>query len=227
MVTRYVIPPQLPSWLTLTLVALSLVAGTVSQFLLGLALEHQRRHRSAFPPRGAAPPSRAVTEASALLVPQGTPQDEGLGRLPLLLGGLALLPLSFGAALLTLDQDWTWITWLCAYGLQRVPTVVLGALIVAGGAAQGEGPRPMSKVLLLLGLFLLLGADLPLPLWASLLSPHCTFYLAAPLDLPPLALALGALLCFLFLRAEFVRNKEETVWRIVSERTDYFDFRDF
>lgn len=83
------------------------------------------------------------------------------------------------------------------------------------------------QALLLVGLILALGSDLPLPLWAGILPPSCTFWLASPLDVAPLFQGLGALFLFLFLRLEFQRNKEETVWRIVSERTDYFDFRDF
>ncbi len=53
------------------------------------------------------------------------------------------------------------------------------------------------------------------------------FWLASWADVVHVGFCLGQGLFFLFLKREYDRNKEECIWRVVSERQDYFDFRDF
>ena len=249
---EYALAPRLAAPVLEALVVSSLALNVGSLLALALALNHQRRHRSSFAPRdterapsalagnaaAAAPRDRAVTEASALLVPAGAgvPLVErvrgAVASVEAVFLVLALAVMAALAVLFSVGGDAAWVAWLVLYGVQRLPIVVLLTIILIN-RNESEGPGPLNKLIVLSAALLALVNDLPVTVWAEILAasrdsvPRCVFVVASWVDAVHLAYALGQILFFLFLKREFDRNKEECIWRIVSEQREQFDFRDF
>lgn len=145
----------------------------------------------------AAPASRAVTEASALLVPNA---DKPLGqrlrtalRSPeALFVALCVAVLAVLAVLFAIRGDIVWIIWLVAYGIQRLPIIVLLTIILIN-RNESEGPGALSKLIILSAALLALLNDLPVTVWAEVPLLPLPYPYFTPL---PLLLALpGLFLC--------------------------------
>jgi len=123
---------------------------------------------------------------------------------------------------------------LATYAVQRIPIVILLCMIVFNFTDEEEGPTLFSRIILMIGIGLYLINEIPITMWAYIIHKTST---AAPcliggfaslVDVIHLLFFISQILLFIFLRAEFLRNKEPCVWTIVSKRHEgYFDFREF
>eukprot|EP01127_Copromyxa_protea_P018080 TRINITY_DN5613_c0_g1_i1.p1 TRINITY_DN5613_c0_g1~~TRINITY_DN5613_c0_g1_i1.p1 ORF type:complete len:341 (+),score=70.20 TRINITY_DN5613_c0_g1_i1:28-1050(+) len=222
----------------LAFVLISVVlAGGITLFF-SLSLNHQLRHRSAYKKKS--PEATDVNTSSVADLDALSPKEKGfLYRVKKILLGietpLILLAVLYQIAVYALFQtnadseDMTlfWV-YVAFYALQRLPIFIL-LLSILIKSDQNEGPSAASKALLSLGVFVNLVGEIPLTLWSLIIGSHstCWFNAFGPLDVINVSFVLSHIFLFFFLRAEFIRNKENCVWTIVSKRTDFFDFRDF
>ena len=122
---------------------------------------------------------------------------------------------------------------------QRLPVAALVAVIVRRDG-NPDGPTGTAKVHLVMAAVLFLLSDLPLEMWSSLVSWHhertatthlhleyCPLVFASWIDVVFLIYTLALLLFFLFVRLEFRRNMEETIWGTVAAIQHSFDTREF
>jgi uncharacterized membrane protein len=122
-----------------------------------------------------------------------------------------------------------------SFVIQRIPVIILMIFIVLDhkkseyGETITEGPSKSAKILLTLTVIANLVTDMPLSFWSSWLNPgyddSCIFIVASWIDFI-LVLYLFSLICyFIFLRLEFLRNREECIWSAVCQYQESFDFR--
>lgn len=85
-----------------------------------------------------------------------------------------------------------------------------------------------------MGFLLTLFMTFPSSIWAELILPlsapggsPCIIFFASWLDILYSGAIVGVLCFFFFLRSEYLRNHEESVWRTISRIQDYMDFRRF
>ncbi|KCV73004.1 hypothetical protein H696_00554 [Fonticula alba] len=95
-------------------------------------------------------------------------------------------------------------------------------------------PTTNAKILLVVGFLLTLFMTFPSSIWAELILPlsapggsPCIIFFASWLDILYSGAIVGVLCFFFFLRSEYLRNHEESVWRTISRIQDYMDFRRF
>jgi len=119
------------------------------------------------------------------------------------------------------------ILFLCAFGVQRIPIVILVLMIVYGRTSSTDGPTKKSKVFLVTAAVVNVAGDIPLTIWSAILPNTCIFVIASAVDLIHLCYLASLILFFLFLRSEYLRNMEECIWTTVSQIQDTFDFRRF
>jgi len=112
---------------------------------------------------------------------------------------------------------------LGAFIVQRLPVLLLVAVIVL----QSLGPTKWSKCYLCLAAVLNIVGDLPENIWANILPGSCIFIVAIWIDFIDTVYLISLLFFFLFIRSEYMRNMEETIWQSVSQIQDTFDFRRF
>jgi len=117
------------------------------------------------------------------------------------------------------------ILFLCAFALQRIPVLILASLI-AFTQRTTDGPSRQSRTFLLIGAIINVSFDFPVSLWSYLLPNNCVFVVASWVDLLHLLFLASLILFFMFVRSEYRRNMEETIWNTVSQIQD-FDFRRF
>jgi len=131
------------------------------------------------------------------------------------------------------DERIFFIVFMITYGLQRLPIVILAIWIVFNMPRTViEGPSPSSKLILLFASILDLVNNLPVTVWASIINNDtCPLYILSYADVVHLLFCIAQVLFFVFLRAEFMRNKEQFVYTTVQTHKDYeqfgFDWRQF
>jgi len=131
------------------------------------------------------------------------------------------------------DERIFFIVFMITYGLQRLPIVILAIWIVFNMPRTViEGPSPSSKLILLFASILDLVNNLPVTVWASIINNDtCPLYILSYADVVHLLFCIAQVLFFVFLRAEFMRNKEQFVYTTVQTHKDYehhgFDWRVF
>jgi hypothetical protein len=130
------------------------------------------------------------------------------------------------------DQPY-YIFFLVAFGIQRVPVIILVAFIIFSFPENKiEGPLISSRVILLIATILDTVNNLPVTLWAEIIEdPECLFGAISIVDIIHIVFWFAQVLFFLFLRAEFVRNKEQFLYNTVQTRKEYeqygIDWRHF
>eukprot|EP01122_Echinamoeba_exundans_P003610 TRINITY_DN13690_c0_g1_i1.p1 TRINITY_DN13690_c0_g1~~TRINITY_DN13690_c0_g1_i1.p1 ORF type:complete len:400 (+),score=45.80 TRINITY_DN13690_c0_g1_i1:41-1240(+) len=140
-----------------------------------------------------------------------------------------------------------YLVFMAIYIIQRIPPIVLVVVIVLKGVccqkqdaadsnnginadnAQPEGPTIWSKIFLIIATVLHGFNDLPYDFWADVLTQlGCVFYIASWLDLVHILYFVALLFFFIFLRAEYHRNRENCLYETVAEaRESSFDFKNF
>lgn len=116
-----------------------------------------------------------MTEASALLVPNA---EKPLGqRLATALKSVETIFIILCVAvivvlgvLFVIPGDVVWVAYLVAYGIQRLPIIVLLTVILIN-RNETEGPGALSKLIILSAALLALLNDLPVTVWAEVLLP--------------------------------------------------------
>jgi len=221
---------------TTALIILSLIMSGLSTFALTLALNHQRKYRSDFgpadPSRGdsATFPNSTLQYNTALAVNSESERYTSLEAIrDTIVGPVSLfliLLLVYGLAMylvLTNSHEIFFISFMIAYGLQRVPVLVLAFWIVFNiPKTPIEGPSLSSKIILLFASVLDLVNNLPVTIWARIIkNDKCTFCILGYVDLIHLLFCVAQVLFFIFLRAEFIRNKEQFVYTTVQTHKDY------
>jgi len=205
---------------------------------LTLALDHQRKHRSFLENKKV---KEETTQINSDIEDFGESEKfnrkvyKVLGKLaiPGVLFLLYFISIFIGFFLNRLETFWVFVTF---YSLQRVPLLVLLGIIIGTGAPEPEGPTIFSKALLALGILLNLVNEVPLTMWSYIVliassnstEPCNVGGFASTVDVIHLLFLLSQIFLFFFLRAEFFRNKDYCVWKIVSKRQEgFFDFREF
>lgn len=127
----------------------------------------------------AAPASRAVTEASALLVPNaekplGQRIATALRSVETIFIILCVAVIVVLAVLFAVPGDVIWVVYLVVYGIQRLPVIVLLTIILIN-RNETEGPGALSKLIILSAALLALLNDLPVTVWAEV----CLFPLSS------------------------------------------------
>eukprot|EP01128_Nolandella_sp_AFSM9_P008814 TRINITY_DN5484_c0_g1_i1.p1 TRINITY_DN5484_c0_g1~~TRINITY_DN5484_c0_g1_i1.p1 ORF type:complete len:331 (+),score=25.17 TRINITY_DN5484_c0_g1_i1:360-1352(+) len=239
---KFALPRQISYDVDMALIISSLCMNAISIYGLTLALNHQRLYRSSFAPREQEKPRQTPIKTNATtptekaaLVPRAEPTSssfkdfffslESLFTLMLL---IVMTSLFFLFAFSTQKfSEAEWVTYLVLYAVQRLPVAAL-MIVILLNKNEAEGPGPLSKFFLISACLCTLVNDLPLTLWSEVIGPSsCVIFVGSYVDLVHLSFCVGIVLFFVFLRREFKRNEEECRWRIVSERREYFDFRDF
>jgi len=111
--------------------------------------------------------------------------------------------------------------------LQRIP-VFLTLLAIIIVHKKTVTPTLTAKFVLTVAILVYLVNDVPITLWAqSIDRSGCIFRYMSGLDLIHALNVISQILVFVFLRMEYHRNTEDCKWRIVSQRGNGFDFRDF
>lgn len=227
---RYGVPNEDIKSQSLALATASFAFHGLTTTVLSLALNHQRRFRSSVAPAPATgtstlpeaekeQPTAALTQRLGSFTKQLGIWEFLFGIL--LVGYLVLMYLD----LLHPGSNIIFPLFLTAFGLQRLPILVLAVLIA--GQGQKDGPTKISKLLLCIGVVLNVVNDLPLSVWAQFLPPKCFFGIFSAVDILHSAYLVSLVFFFLFIRSEYHRNMEECIWTTVSQIQDTFDFRKF
>eukprot|EP00003_Mantamonas_plastica_P006724 TRINITY_DN1554_c0_g1_i3.p1 TRINITY_DN1554_c0_g1~~TRINITY_DN1554_c0_g1_i3.p1 ORF type:complete len:307 (-),score=61.31 TRINITY_DN1554_c0_g1_i3:61-981(-) len=186
--------------------------------LLSVALNHQRKYRSSAGFNDEDEDDQDATRLSTMAA-RYWPE--------ILFGFLFLYFLVFFfLQLANLTSELYLYLFLTAFGLQRLPVLAL-VLIICLQPNSADGPTKYSKTLLAVGAVFNLTNDLPLNIWARILPGGCPFVVAGWVDFVHLLYFISLVFFFLFIRAEFTRNEEETIWKVVKQIQDTFDFRRF
>ncbi|KJE94072.1 hypothetical protein CAOG_08820 [Capsaspora owczarzaki ATCC 30864] len=197
--------------------------GVVS-LLLGLALNHQFKHRSATPPQVAASATNKLPEVNSTLarVKDTVVRTETCYY-------AAFLGYLITTLMMTIYPDskvcfWVYVVFMWAQRLLIWGTTIR---IISKPTLNVEGPSPRSKIYLAVAGILNVLHDEPATLLQAVLPVSCPFYVFSGVDFV-LLLALPSLaLFFAFLKTEYERNMEECIWTTVSQIQDTFDYRRF
>jgi hypothetical protein len=114
--------------------------------------------------------------------------------------------------------------------LQRVPIVIIALQILFSkkSITASGGPTIPTRILLVLALLLNIPNDMSMTYWHMFLrSTSCVFYIASIYDFILLLYLISLVIWFLFMRAEYVRNQEDTMFTAVRHSQDRFDFRTY
>eukprot|EP01112_Ceratiomyxa_fruticulosa_P000759 TRINITY_DN1068_c0_g1_i2.p1 TRINITY_DN1068_c0_g1~~TRINITY_DN1068_c0_g1_i2.p1 ORF type:complete len:316 (-),score=34.49 TRINITY_DN1068_c0_g1_i2:94-1041(-) len=202
----------------------------ISAFTLSLALNHQRKYRSSSPQLPATPSSQRETEPligsrTSIWLRRSVTLPEILFFFFFLVYLLCLYLVLIFPPPLDKNNVYTYL-FVVSFILQRLPVVVLVMMIVFH-RNNNDGPTKKSKALLFIGALLNISNDLPIATWSSVLRYDCIFKFASGVDLMLVINLVSLLFFFLFLRSEYIRNREECIWTTVSQIQDTFDFRKF
>jgi len=220
---RYSLIPKFEQPIDAFFVLASLILFGISSFALCLALNHQRKFRSSMPP-AQTKEGTGAKELDPVAAKYSWVRKTFTGA-ELLFFVLFLLYMIFLYLQVTRSSATFEILFLCAFALQRIPVVVLSALI-AFTQRTADGPSRQSRIFLLIGAIINVSFDLPVSLWSYILPDNCVFVVASWVDLLHLLFLASLVLFFMFVRSEYRRNMEETIWNTVSQIQD-FDFRRF
>jgi len=121
------------------------------------------------------------------------------------------------------------LLFFAAFGLQRVPVIILVVMIVLVQKNTPEGPSKHSKFYLIIAGILNTAGYVPLEVWSAIfgIGRDCVFVVASWVDLIHLVYFTSLIFFFLFLRSEYLRNMEECIWETVTHIQGTFDFRRF
>jgi len=234
----------------------ALILHGVSCFFVCLALNHQRKYRSTGSGNNAANAAGNSSQGNpANGNPANNPSAPAIGREtdPLLAkyswfkstitSVEILFFLLFVIYLVFLYQQLAngayvyELLYLIFLGIQRIPIIFLTLWIAlmnrmkrhsrSSGNVAADGPTTKSKIFLFIASILYIIGDVPYPLWAYFLPQTCVFVIASWVDVIHIFSLLSFIFYFLFLRNEYLRNMEETIWTTVSQIQDTFDFRRF
>eukprot|EP00042_Codosiga_hollandica_P030700 m.179485 g.179485 ORF g.179485 m.179485 type:complete len:326 (-) comp53425_c0_seq2:1296-2273(-) len=110
-----------------------------------------------------------------------------------------------------------WSQFAVASGLTGL--IVLSRLAV--------GPPTRSKNILAVGVVLYLVNVLPAEVWQYYVNQGCTFYVASTTDALVLISIISLFFLFIFLRQEFIRNKDATIYTTIAHIEDSMRFKAF
>jgi len=118
------------------------------------------------------------------------------------------------------------IFFLVAFALQRLPVLILALIIVFDFPKnQIEGPKNSSRAILLIAALLDTINNIPVTLWADIINDrNCVFHVLGKVDIIHILFCIAQILFFLFLREEFLRNKEQFLYNTVQTRKEYQQF---
>lgn len=118
------------------------------------------------------------------------------------------------------------IFYLVSFGFQRLPVLVLALYIVFDFPKNSiEGPKTSSRVILLIASMLDTINNIPIPLWAVIIKDRfCTFSVLGKIDIIHMMFVVAQILFFVFLREEFIRNKEQFLYNTVQTRKEYQEY---
>jgi len=222
---------------TLSLFSLSLFG--LSVLLLTLALEHQRKYRSFLPDQKKSRNEQINSDSLKGDNPEKDRLIKRTNKVFILLRIPLILFLFYLAAIFVaffVDQRETFYLFLSFYILQRVPLIILLAVIVLYSSWEPKkGPSKVNRVVLTVGILLNLVNEIPLTMWSFLIikpgtgtDPCIVGGVASAVDIIHIFFLLSQILLFVFLRKEFFRNSKHCVWKIISKRDEgYFHWREF
>jgi len=202
----------------------------ITCYTLTLSLNHQRKFRSSVPTPPATAGSTLPRESDALVAKQKIRHRVSAPEIFFTL--LFILYLLFLLLVILISGQPLEITFMVVLAVQRIPILCLMAIIVFVGpqvssSTTADGPSKKSKIFLFCASVVDVFCDVPLQLWAYILPDSCIFALGSWVDMIHIISFLAPLFFFLFLRSEYLRNMEETIWTTVSQIQDTFDFRRF
>jgi len=119
------------------------------------------------------------------------------------------------------------ILYLVSFAIQRIPIIIITLVIIVTHRSTNDGPTRQSRVILFIATILYLFSEIPIPVWSYILPSSCVFAVASWVDFMQVIYIISIILYFVFIRGEFSRNMEETIWSTVSQIQDTFDFRRF
>eukprot|EP01088_Endostelium_zonatum_P020837 TRINITY_DN7874_c0_g1_i1.p1 TRINITY_DN7874_c0_g1~~TRINITY_DN7874_c0_g1_i1.p1 ORF type:complete len:411 (-),score=52.66 TRINITY_DN7874_c0_g1_i1:184-1416(-) len=90
---------------------------------------------------------------------------------------------------------------------------------------SGDRPKWISKIILVVGTLMVVGHDVPLSVWGHYLPGGCLLRIGSLVDVVGIVYMVGLMLYFVFVRAEFLRIKEESIWNTHSIIQDVYDGR--
>jgi len=244
---RYGLTSDLDNSMLNIFLLISLILHGVTCFCLCLALNHQRKYRSSVSassnpgaqhPNGNANNANNANSATSIsgsarevdpLIVKYSSFKKFVGASEVLFFLLLLLYLIFLYLQIMKSSTIFEILFICAFGLQRFPILLLVVTIAFSSPQVNstDGPTTQSKIFVCVAALINVLGDVPLQFWAHVLPGGCIFIIASWVDLIHLLQFLSLVFFFLFLRSEYLRNMEETIWTTVSQIQDTFDFRRF
>ncbi|KAL0490561.1 MLP2 [Acrasis kona] len=106
--------------------------------------------------------------------------------------------------------------------LQRVPIFILSLLIMF--SSRSSGPKITARIILFVAVVLNLANDMPMTYWHMFLQTSlCVYYVASVYDTFVILYWLSLLSWFVFLRAEYVRSQEETMFTAFVQSQNSFE----
>jgi hypothetical protein len=119
--------------------------------------------------------------------------------------------------------------------LQRFPIAVLSIMILFSRRISNEenmemGPSIISRIVLAIALCCNIPNDIPLGYWYffmrnTVVATKCIFFIANFFDLIVFLYLISLFLWFLFMRFEYVRNQEATMFKAMQATQSVFDVR--
>jgi len=191
-------------------------------FCLCLALNHQRRFRSSVPKNNT---KDGTKESDPLIAKYDWCKRTFTGAEALFFFLLVVYFIFLYLEIVKKGKIFD-ILFLTILGIQRVPVIILMAMIISLFRGS-DGPTKQSRWFLFIASILNITGDLPLNVWAYILPGNCVFVVASWVDFFHLFYLISLILIFLFVKNEYQRNMEETIWSTVSQIQDTFDFRKF
>jgi len=222
----------------------SLVLQGVSALFLTLSLNHQRIYRSSGykkePKHTDGLTESTESENHSLLDGSHTEHED----YPTCLRNLIFSPQGFFVLLficyiiamgfelpdkesISKNADPTLVVFMTFFALQRLPVFVLVITIIVNREKHPEAPSISSRVLLSIAAMFDLVNSFPLTVWSITICPRdpcdCVFVVGSWVDIIHLLYLISNLFFFLFIRAEYKRNKEECQWWHISEQQDEYE----
>jgi len=187
---------------------------------LCLALNHQRKYRSSVPPENLNKNSYKRKETEPL-IPKHVWCKSMCTPSEIFFLSLFVLFLIFLYLQAVKEHKIFDILFIVFTEIQRIPVLILMFMIIFFYRAN-DGPTRQSKIFLFMASILNVTGDIPLNIWAFVLPSNCTFVIASWLDFIHILYLISLFMMFIFVRNEYHRNMEETIWSTVSQIQDTF-----
>jgi len=230
----------------LALIILSLFMNGVCTLFISFALYHQKKYRSTFGYTNPEKPGSSLFTSSyesssspAINISSKDDIESLKEKLYSLNTIFVILFVVYGGSLYGLfgtppEQESTYFTFfLVVFSIQRLPVLILAIIIVFHFPERKiEGPKNISRFIMLIASILDTINNIPVTLWAEALHDNtCLFHLFGKVDLIHVIFVLAQILFFIFLRSEFIRNKEQFEYNTVQTKKEYqqygIDWRHF